>query len=115
MYFIINWLISTLAILIAAYIIPGIHVEGFFSALVTALVLGLINAFIKPIIIILTLPINILTLGLFTLVVNAALILLTSAIVPGFTVDGFFWALLFSIALSLVNFALSKISQEFQK
>lgn len=115
MYFILNWLISGLAILIAAYIIPGIHVEGFFPALVTALVLGLINAFIKPIIIILTLPINILTLGLFTLVINAALILLTSAIVPGFTVDGFFWALLFSVALSLVNFALSKISQEFQK
>lgn len=112
MTFLLNWFISALAILIAAYIIPGIDVQGFFVACVTSLILGLINAFIKPILIILTLPINILTLGLFTLVINALLIMLTARIVPGFNVDGFLPALLFSIVLSLINFALSQIKSE---
>ncbi len=105
--FLINWLVSGLAIVIAAYLLPGIRLTGFFAALVTALVLGLINAVIKPVLLLLTLPINILTLGLFTLVVNALLILLTAKIVPGFQVDGFWWALAFSVVLALVNFGLS--------
>lgn len=105
--FLINWLISGLAIVIAAYLLPGIKLTGFFAALVTALVLGLINAIIKPVLLLLTLPINILTLGLFTLVINALLILLTSKIVPGFQVDGFLWAVAFSVVLALVNFGLS--------
>lgn len=106
----INWLVSTLAIIVAAQLLPGVHVASFTSALVTAVVLGIINAIIKPILIILTLPINILTLGLFTFVINALLILLASKIVPGFTVDGFGWAFLFSILLSLINFFLHRIS-----
>lgn len=99
----INWLISAITILIAAYLLPGVHVATFTAALVTAVVLGIINLFIKPLLIILTLPITILTLGLFTLVINAVLILLASSIVPGFTVDGFWWALIFSIVLSIIN------------
>lgn len=99
----INWLISAFAIIISAYILPGVHVSGFTAALVTAVVLGIINAVIKPVIIILTLPITVITLGLFTLVINAFVILLASSIVPGFRVDGFWWALIFSIVLSLVN------------
>lgn len=105
--FLINWLVSGLAIVIAAYLLPGIRLTGFFAALVTALVLGLINAVIKPLLLLLTLPINIMTLGLFTLVINALLILLTAKIVPGFQVDGFWWALAFSVVLALVNFGLS--------
>ena len=105
--FLINWMVSGLAIVIAAYLLPGIKLSGFFAALVTALVLGLINAVIKPALLLLTLPINILTLGLFTLVINALLILLTSKIVPGFQVDGFWWAVAFSVVLALVNFGMS--------
>lgn len=99
----INWLVSALAILAAAYLLPGIHIGGFITALVVAVVLGIINAFLKPILLLLTLPINILTLGLFTFVVNAFVILIVPSVVPGFRVDGFLWALLFSIVLSLIN------------
>jgi putative membrane protein len=98
-----NWLVATLAIVITAYLVPGVVVSGFFAALVTALVLGIINAFLRPLLLVLTLPINVLTLGLFTLVINAALIMLTSALVQGFYVPGFWWALLFSVVLMLVN------------
>lgn len=100
---IINWLVSALAILVSSYVLPGVHIASFTTALVVAVVLGIINAVIKPILIILTLPINILTLGLFTLVINALIILLATNLVPGFKVDGFLWALTFSIVLSLVN------------
>ena len=74
--------------------------------------LGLINAFIKPFLILFTLPINIFTLGLFTLVINASLVMLTQAIVRGFHVGGFWHALFFSVVLSIINFALSKIEKE---
>lgn len=100
---VINWLVSTAAILVSSYVLPGVHISGFTTALVVAVVLGIVNAIIKPILIIFTLPINILTLGLFTLVINALIIILTANLVPGFKVDGFWWALFFSIVLSLVN------------
>lgn len=109
MVILINWLVSGLAILVTAYLLPGVHVSSFTSALVTAVVLGVINAFIKPILLILTLPINILTLGLFTLVINALLIMLTSNLVSGFKVDGFWWALAFSIVLFLINSFLHRL------
>jgi len=100
---IINWLISALVIVTASYVLPGVHVESFTAALVTAVVLGIINLFIKPLILLLTLPITILTFGLFTLAVNAFMIILASNIVPGFNVDGFWWAFIFSIILSIIN------------
>ncbi|RJR30858.1 phage holin family protein [Candidatus Parcubacteria bacterium] len=106
---IINWLIFTFAIIIAAYLLPGVTVNNFIAALIAALILGLINAVIKPILLVLTLPINILTLGLFTLVINAVLILLASWIVPGFNVAGFWQALLFGIVLSAISYILDKI------
>jgi len=99
----INWIISALAILAAAYLLPGVHVTGFVTALVAALVLGIINAFIKPILLILTLPINILTLGLFTFVINAVVIIFAASLVSGFSVDSFWWALIFSVVLSVIN------------
>ena len=107
--FLLQWVVSSLAIVITAYLLPGVAVEGFFAALVTALILGLINAIIRPILILLTLPLTILTLGLFTLVINALLIMLAAAIVPGFEVNGFWWALLFGIVLAIVNFALGPL------
>jgi putative membrane protein len=110
MVILIHWLITTVAIIISAYVLPGVTVTGLFAALVTALVLGFLNAIIRPILLILTLPLNILTLGLFTFVINALLIMLTSAIVPGFEVRNFWWALLFSLVLSLINYVLNKIT-----
>lgn len=99
----ISWLVYSLAIGITAYLLPGVHVESVTAAIVAALVLGLINAILKPVLVILTLPVTILTLGLFILVINALLILLAANIVPGFAVDGFWWALLFGIVLSVVS------------
>ncbi len=101
---IVNWILSAIAIGITAYLLPGVHINGGVTTLlVLSVVLGLINAILKPILKLLTLPITILTLGLFSLVINALMILLASSIVPNFVVDGFWWALLFSIVLSLVN------------
>jgi putative membrane protein len=106
---ILKWLIMTAAILIAAYIIPGIGVAGIWTALVLAVVFGIVNITIKPLLVIITLPVNILTLGLFTFVINALLVLLVSTIVKGFTVSGFWAALLFSIVLSVVSYILNVI------
>lgn len=107
----IGWLVSSIAILITAYLLPGVHLQNFIAALATSLVLGIINAIIKPILLILTLPINVLSLGLFTFIINALLVMLASKIVPGFQVDGFWWALAFSIVLSLVNSILHNLSK----
>lgn len=99
-----NWIVTAMVIFSIAYIMPiGVHVADFTTALVVAIILGIINAILKPVLLILTLPINILTLGLFTFVLNAFLILLVSNIVPGFKVDGFIWALIFGIVLSIAN------------
>jgi putative membrane protein len=96
-----------LVILVVSYLLPGVLLTGFVSALIVSLVLGLVNAFIKPFLVLITLPINILTLGLFTLVINALLIMLVSYLVPGFKVDGFWWALIFSVTLSITSWLLS--------
>lgn len=105
----ITWLVSGLSIFIAAHIIPGVEVADLTSALIVAVVLGIINTFLKPILTILTLPITIVTLGLFSLVLNALLIMLASRIVTGFTVSGLLPAILFSIVLSIVNSILNSI------
>ena len=105
----LKWLIMAASIIIAAYFIPGVRVGSFLSALWVALFLGIVNILIRPILILVTLPINILTLGLFTFVINAALILLASSVIKGFEVAGFWWALLYSIVLSVVNSLLNLI------
>jgi putative membrane protein len=97
-----HWLIAALAILIAAYIVPGVTIT-LVGALIAAVVLGAFNLFIRPILLVLTLPITILTLGLFSLVINALLVLLASYLVPGFAVAGFWTALLFALVLAIVN------------
>jgi putative membrane protein len=108
---IVNWLISGIAIVITAYLLPGIHLSGFKAALLTALALGLINAVIKPVLSLLTLPLTVMTLGLFSLVLNALLIMLTAKLVPGFQVQGFLWAVAFSIVLTITNWVLSIFKQ----
>ncbi|RZS97559.1 putative membrane protein [Cecembia calidifontis] len=95
--------LAGIAVLIAQYILPGVHVESFLTAIVVAALIALLNITIKPLLILLTIPITILTLGLFLLALNAILILIAAAIVPGFSVDGFWWALLFGLILGLIN------------
>lgn len=103
MHLLLRWLINALAILGIAYYVPGISVSSFYAALIAALVLGIINALLRPILIILTLPVNILTLGLFTLVINALLFWLTSSIVKGFTVTDFKAAFIGALIMWLVS------------
>ena len=105
----INWAVTTAAILISAYFLPGVAIRSLGAAIITALVLGFINAIIRPVLLVLTFPLTIVTLGLFILILNALLILLTSAVVPGFEVRGFWWALLFSLIFSVVSFLLHRI------
>lgn len=99
---VIHWIFATVAILVADYLLPGVETTVL-GALVLALVLGVINVFIKPIISVLTLPLTIVTLGLFSLVVNTLLVLGAAKIVPNVSISGFWTALLFSIIVSLVN------------
>jgi putative membrane protein len=99
----IKWLIMAVSIIVSSYLIPGVRINGFFTALWVAFFLGIVNVLIKPILILITLPINILTLGLFTLVINALLILLASSALKGFEVSGFWIAVLFGIVLSFIN------------
>lgn len=109
---IVNLFISTAAVLIASYIIPGIQVPDLMTAVIVAIVMGVLNTVIKPFLILLTLPITIITLGLFTLIINAALVILAGNIVPGFTVAGFWPALWFSIALSVVGWFLNSLKTD---
>lgn len=99
----VRLLVNAIAVLVSAYIIPGVRVDTFVTALVAAVILGLLNAVAKPILVLLTLPITVLSLGLFILVINTILVLLASAVVPGFEVDSFLSALLFSLVLSVVS------------
>ena len=112
MNFVIKWLVATLAIIITAYLLPGVMIDSLWAAFIAALVLGIINVILKPILVILTLPINFLTLGLFTFVINALLVMLASWLVPGFGVDGFLWALWFSIVIAILNFFLNQITKD---
>ena len=104
---IIRWLVNAIALIGIAYYLPGIGVSSFYAALITALILGLLNAIIKPIIVFFTLPINILTLGLFTLVINTFLFWLAGTMVKGFSVVGFWSAFFGAIIMALVNWLLS--------
>lgn len=99
----IRLLINAVAVVICAYFIPGVVVDGFLSALWVAVVLAILNTFLKPILMLLSLPINIITFGLFTIIVNTVIILLTDYLVPGLTIETFWLAVLFSIVLAIVS------------
>jgi putative membrane protein len=109
---VLRWLILTLAIMVAAYLIEGIEVRGFGNALFAAALLGILNAFFRPVLIILTLPINVLTLGLFTFVINALLLMMASGVIGGFEVNGFWAAFFGSLVISLVSWLLSSFINE---
>ena len=103
MEFLARLITSALADIVTSYLLPGVHVDGAITAIIVAAVLAFLNAIVKPILVLLTIPITVVTLGLFLLVINALMILAAQKIVPGFSVDGFWIALLFSIVLSVVN------------
>jgi len=103
------WILNAVALLIVAYLLPGINVASFGSALIAALVLGLLNAVVKPLLILLTLPLTVVTLGLFLLVLNALVFWWAGSILKGFQVDGFWWAVIGAIVYSLVSGALASL------
>ncbi len=103
MNFLLRVIITAIAAIVAAWLLPGVSIDGFLTAIVFAFVLALLNSILKPILVILTIPITLLTFGLFLLVINALLVLLADRITTGVTVEGFWWALLFSIVLSIVS------------
>ena len=105
----LRWLILTVAILAAAYLLNGIVVAGFFSAFAAAALLGVLNALLRPILLLITLPLNILTLGLFTFVINALLLMMVSGVIGGLVVKGFGSALLASLVISLVSWLLTSL------
>ena len=109
---IIRWLTLTFAIIVTAYLVGGIEVSGFWSALFAAGILGILNAFFRPIILILTLPINILTMGLFTFVINAVLLKMASGVISGFNVEGFWPAVFGSLLISVVSWLLNSFISE---
>jgi putative membrane protein len=108
----LRWFMLTAAILLAAYLVSGIEVHGFWSAFLAAAILGILNAFFRPILLILTLPLNILTLGLFTFVINAFLLKMVSGVISGFEVHGFWPAVLGSVVISIVSWVLSSFVNE---
>ena len=107
--FLIQILITAAAVVLASYILPGVAVKEFSTALIVALVLSVLNFFVKPLLVLLTLPITIITLGLFLFIVNALIIVLAGKLVSGFRVDSIWWALLFSLLLSFFTYILEII------
>src|SRR6187399_2996003 len=113
---ILRFLLSGLAVLLTGYLLPGVYVEHFGYALLVAIVLSLANVLVKPILVIFTIPITVLTLGLFLLVINAVIILLVDYLItPGFTVIDFWWALGFSLILSIFNSFFGGLAQDKRK
>ena len=100
---IVRIILSTIAVLVADLLLAGVHAADLRTGLLVAVVLGILNAVVRPLFVLLTLPVTVLTLGLFILVINAAMVLLAARIVPGFHVDGFWWALAFSVVMWLVQ------------
>ena len=111
MNWILRFLLSGVAVMLTAYLLPGVHVQDYWEALLVALLISVSNLLIRPILILFTIPITILTLGLFLLVINAFLILLVDSFVDGFHVDGFWWALAFSLILSIFNSLFSDLTK----
>ena len=108
----IRWLTTTAAIVATAYLLDGIQVSGFFSAVFAAAVLGILNAVLRPVALLLTLPINILSLGLFTFIINALMLKMASGIIPGFGVYGFWTAIFGSLLISLISWLLNSFIGE---
>ena len=105
----LRWLLNTLALFLVVTIVPGFHYRSFVTLAIAALVLGLLNAILKPILFILTLPLTIVTLGLFLLVLNGIMLELVAWLVPGFDIDRFIWAMAGAVVLTIVSFFTNRI------
>ncbi len=110
--FLMHWFVTAVALGVAAWILPGVTVRSVPALLVAALVLGFVNAVVRPVLVLLTLPITVLTLGLFYLVVNGLAFALAAAVVPGFEVRSFGWAVLGALAVSAVSWFIGAFSEE---
>lgn len=109
---VVRWVLNALALLFTAAILPGVHVGGVVSAFFAAALLGVFNALIRPVLLLLTLPINILTLGLFTLVINGLMLQLVASVIKGVEIDGFGWAVLGSIVLGVMSWLINMVIGE---
>ncbi|MEN8249498.1 MAG: phage holin family protein [Bacteroidota bacterium] len=112
MNFIIRLILNAVAILITAKLLPGVEVDGFLAAFILAVVLAILNAILKPILIILTIPATVVTLGLFLIVINAGILLLADYFVEGTNIDGFWWAVLFGLIVSILNAILYGLAKD---
>ena len=113
--FLIRVVVNALALICVAYVVPGIHVSGIGGALIAALILGVVNAILRPILVVLSLPLEVLTLGLFTLVINALLFWLVGALHVGLTVGGFWPAFWGAIVMAIVSWILSMLTRGFER
>jgi len=112
MNFVIKLIFAAIAVIIASYLLPGVAVETFLTAIILAAVLALLNATLKPLLVILTIPITVFSMGLFLLVINAVIILFADWLVPGFEVANFWWALAFSLILSIIVYIFDSLTKE---
>ena len=112
---ILRWVLNTLALFVVAYIVPNFYYRDWISLAIAALVLGLLNALVRPILFVLTLPLTVVTLGLFLFVLNAIMLELTAWLVPGFDIDGFGWAIVGAIVLTLVSLVTDRIGRVSKK
>ena len=115
MKFIVKLVLYAVAIMLTSYLLPGVHVENFGYAFILAALLALLNITLKPLLIILTIPFTIFTLGLFLLVINAVIILIADSFIPGTEIDGFWWALLFSFIVWILNGLFTGMSKDEKK
>ena len=115
MNYILKILLSAFAVFIIANILPGVSIENYTTAILVAIIIGILNTFVRPLLVIFTIPLTIITLGLFLFMVNAIIVLLASYFVGGFIVTNIFWALIFSILLSITQSILHKLLQEDKK
>ncbi|HUP47916.1 MAG TPA: phage holin family protein [Thermoanaerobaculia bacterium] len=112
---ILRWLLNTLALLVVAHVVPNFHYRSLTTLAIAALVLGLLNTVVRPVLFVLTLPLTVVTLGLFLLVLNAIMLELTAWLVPGFDIDGFGWAVLGAVVLALVALVTNRIGAVAQR
>ena len=112
MKFLIKIILSSFSVIVADWLLKGVHIEDYLTSVLVAFVLAVLNMILKPILIFLTIPITVITLGLFLLVINAVIALVASDIVPGFTIDGFWWAVAFSLIVSVLNSIINAENQQ---
>jgi putative membrane protein len=112
MYLLLRWLLNTLALMLVAHVVPNFSYRSFWTLAIAALVLGFLNAVVRPVLFVLTLPLTVVTIGLFLFVLNAIMLELTAWLVPGFDIDGFGWAIVGAVVLSLISLVTDRIGRE---